>query len=157
MANTRICPRCGKENKAEWQKCYYCGIDMNMQQAQQTPPPNIQAPPPGMYQCKRCGMFISPAADKCVRCGEPVPKKDPNNVVVDTLCFLSLVVAYFLFFTSYWPVAYMVCLFWTTIYSCIYERMKKNPLYDVRGIKRNRNICCGALIVGSITLIGVVI
>ena len=39
--------------------------------------PNIL--PNGMYQCRRCGLLISPAAERCVRCGDPVVKPNANN------------------------------------------------------------------------------
>lgn len=82
MENAKICPRCGKENKAEWAKCYQCAWDFNI-----APPPvtNVQNTPvnnqgnsnvpnnPNTITCPACGRILGKSAKKCPDCGSSLP------------------------------------------------------------------------------------
>lgn len=158
MNNIKICPRCGKENRPNWQKCYYCGMNIYDVSPRNNVQPNMNPiPQQNLYKCQTCGLLISPAAERCPRCGEPVLKPDPNNGFIDGLCFLSIVAAYFLFFTSFWWLACLLSLGWTIIYQKWYSKYCDDPIYDASGLKRTRNICCGALILYSVTFVVVLL
>ena len=154
MNDEKICPRCGKGNKPTWNKCYYCGADIsNLTKPQMPNNPNVVPPgfdPYGLYRCEKCGLFISPSADNCPRCGEPVKKIDPNNL--DIVCFISIVITYFfIFIKNLWVIPFLVILSWLIYYQYLYSKYKDNHNYNIRTIKQTRMACFILFILFSIS------
>ena len=100
------------------------------------PTPNIL--PNGMYQCRRCGLFISPTAERCVRCGEQVMKPNANNEAMDAWCFVSIILTSPLFLTNFWFIAVLVAFIWMIVFEVRYSKYKDNPYYNIKRLKQTR-------------------
>lgn len=135
-----ICPRCNFKFKGNDIMCPSCHYNTMF------------------IPCNVCGNMVATTAERCLKCGNPVPKKSTANIFIDIIGVIIIFYAVIMsmvgkgyYISSFFPMLILLILTWYR-----YEKFKKNPLYDCSKAK-NTMIATAVMFVLLFFGLGIVI